>query len=181
MASRNIARQFATRQPSLALAVQKLKVSNKMNTLTDYFRSQQIPLQWSPFLRALAQELIANADKHALHQLFTNVGSRFATTVLPQFSGISTLKELNDALNGLWAPMSWGYVKLTEASTAIEIEHRYAPLAEAFGDEMLEWSVGVMEGFYQSVFRSFGASEKMTASYVPEKSDAMQIHLRLAP
>jgi hypothetical protein len=152
-----------------------------MNTLTDYFRSQQIPLQWSPLLRALGQELVVNADKQALHQLFFNVGSRFATTVLPQFSGITTLKELNEALNSVWTPMSWGYVELTEATTAIEIEHRYAPLAEAFGDEMLDWSIGVMEGFYQAVFRSFGASEKMTAKYVSEKSDALQIHLRLAP
>jgi hypothetical protein len=152
-----------------------------MNTLDDYFRSQQIPLQWSPLLRALAQELAANADKQALHHLLFNVGSRFATSVMPQFSGISTLKELNEALNCLWAPMSWGYVDLVEGSTAIEIEHRFAPLAEAFGDEMLEWSIGILEGFYQSIFRSFGASEMMSAKYDPEKSDALHIHLRLAP
>jgi hypothetical protein len=152
-----------------------------MNTLENYFRSQQIPLQWSPLLRAMGQELAANADAQALHQLFFNVGSRFAITVHPQFEGTRTLADLNEALNNLWASMSWGQVTITEGETAIEIEHRYAPLAEAFGDEMLTWSIGVFEGFYQTIFRTFGASDKMHAKYVAEQSDPLNLQLRLGP
>jgi Cellulose synthase subunit D len=152
-----------------------------MNTLDDYFRSQQIPLQWSPLLRTLGQELATNADVQVLRQLFFNVGSRLATTMQSQFEGITTLPSLTDALNDLWARMSWGCVALHETADSIHIEHRYAPLAEAFGDEMLEWSVGVLEGFYQTIFRSFGASEKMVARYLADQSDALNIQLRLAP
>jgi hypothetical protein len=152
-----------------------------MHDLDNYFRSQQIPLQWSPILRAMAEELVANADTQALHQLFFNMGSRLATSVHSQFADRKTLIELTESLNSLWASMSWGCVALKESPTAIEIEHRYAPLAEAFGDEMLSWSIGLLEGFYQTVFRSFGASDKMAAKYVPEQSEALQLHLRLAP
>jgi hypothetical protein len=152
-----------------------------MQNLDAYFRSQQIPLQWSPMLRAMAEELVANADTQALHQLFFNIGSRFASSVQSQFAGQNTLTDLNDSLNSLWASMSWGFVEFSETSTAIEIEHRFAPLAEAFGDDMLSWSVGLLEGFYQAVFRSFGASDKMAATYIVDKSEALKLHLRLAP
>jgi hypothetical protein len=152
-----------------------------MQDLNTYFRSQQIPLQWSPILRAMAEELVANADTQALHQLFLNIGSRFAASVQSQFADQKTLIDLNDSLNSLWASMSWGFVELRETSTAIEIEHRFAPLAEAFGDNTLSWSVGLLEGFYQAVFRSFGASDKMAAKYIVEKSEALILHFRLAP
>jgi phenylalanyl-tRNA synthetase beta subunit len=153
----------------------------EMTTIDDYFRTQQVPLQWSPVLHSLAQELAENADTQALHQLFFNVGSRFANNMQHQFEGIQTLSALTAALNDLWNRTNWGFVNLNEAKGAIEIVHRYAPLAEAFGDEMLVWSIGILEGFYQTVFRSFGASEKMLARFVPEQSDALNIHLRLAP
>jgi hypothetical protein len=151
-----------------------------MTTLDDYFRSQQVPLQWSPVLRALSEELAANADTQALHQLFFNIGCRFANSIQSHFDGIQTLTELAQALDELWIRTSWGTASLTEAKGAIEIEHCYAPLAEAFGDDTLPWSVGILEGFYQTVFRAFGASEKLVAQYAPEQSNALQIHLRLA-
>jgi hypothetical protein len=152
-----------------------------MQNLENYFRSQQIPLQWSPILRAMAEELAANADSQALHQLFFNMGGRLATSVQSQFVNQKTLVDLNDSLNSLWASMSWGFVVLSESPTAIEIEHRYAPLAEAFGDEMLSWSRGLLEGFYQAVFRSFGASDKMVVKHIAEQSESLHLHLRLAP
>jgi hypothetical protein len=160
---------------------QEMNSQEEMTTIDDYFRSQQVPLQWSPVLHSLAQELAANADTEALHHLFFNVGSRFASNMQYQFEGIQTLTALTEALNDLWNRTSWGFVALTETKGAIDIVHRYAPLAEAFGDEMLVWSIGLLEGFYQTVFRSFGASEKMLARFVPEQSDALNIHLRLAP
>jgi hypothetical protein len=153
-----------------------------MYTLDDYFRSQQIPLQWSPVLRALATELVigSEADIDALRQLFLKIGTRFARDVETHFEGVETLPELAHALNDFWSKTSWGWVVLTESSEGIEIEHRYAPLAEAFGDEMLEWTVGILEGFYQTVFRSFGASEKMNARLVTQQEEGLYVHIRLS-
>lgn len=151
--------------------------------LDDYFRSQQVSLQWSPVLRAFAQELRTqtDVDVEALRQFFIKIGMRFAQDMESQFQGSQTLAELADALNDLWSRTNWGWVELTEASGSIEIEHRYAPIAEAFGGEMLDWSLGLLEGFYQAVFRSFGLSEKMVARLVTQQNDGQYIHLRLAP
>jgi hypothetical protein len=153
-----------------------------MYTLDDYFRSQQIPLQWSPILRSLATELVigSEADIDALRQLFLKIGIRFARDVEVQFEGVQTLTELTTALNDFWSKTHWGWVALTETKEGIEIEHRYAPLAEAFGDEMLEWTVGILEGFYQTVFRSFGASERLIARLVSQQEDGLYMHIRLA-
>jgi hypothetical protein len=153
-----------------------------MYSLDDYFRSQQVSLQWSPVLRAFAVELAAQggADIEVLHQLFIRIGMRFAGDMESQLQGVQTLPELTEALNDLWNRTNWGWVELTEASGCIEIEHRYAPIAEAFGVEMLAWSIGILEGFYQAVFRSFGLSEKMTAKMVSQENDGFYVHLRLA-
>jgi hypothetical protein len=153
-----------------------------MYSLDDYFRSQQVSLQWSPVLRAFAVELVAQggADIEVLHQLFIRIGMRFAGDMESQLQGVQTLAELTEALNDLWNRTNWGWVELTEASGCIEIEHRYAPIAEAFGVEMLAWSIGILEGFYQAVFRSFGLSEKMTARMVSQENDGFYVHLRLA-
>jgi hypothetical protein len=151
-----------------------------MYTLDDYFRSQQVPLQWSPVLLAMAQELSVHADEEALHQLFVRIGSRFAKSVESQFEGISTLTELTRSLNDLWSRTQWGWVELNETRDGIEIEHRYAPLSEAFGAETLQWTVGLLEGFYQTVFHLFGASEKMLVKYLGQQDDGFSIHLRLA-
>ena len=152
-------------------------------TLDDYFRSQQVSLQWSPVLRALAVELRSQAevDLGLLNQLFNKIGMRFAKDMESQFQGVQTLSELTDALNDLWSRTNWGWVELKEANGCIEIEHRYAPIAEAFGSETLEWSVGLLEGFYQAVFLSFGLSEKMKTKLVAHQNDGLLIHLRVAP
>jgi Cellulose synthase subunit D len=152
-----------------------------MTSLNEYFRSQQIPLQWSPVLLALAQELSQHAEVEVLHQLFINVGARFATNVESQFHSIKTLPDLADALNELWSKTTWGWVDLKAAADCIEIEHHFSPLSEAFGSDTLEWTVGILEGFYQTVFRTFGASEKMMARCTEQQDDGFCIRIRLAP
>ena len=74
--------------------------------------------------------------------------------------------------------MNWGWVELTEVKGYIDIVHHAAPLAEAFGDEALEWSVGLLEGFYQTIFSVLGASDKMVARSIGEPSDGMELRLR---
>lgn len=152
-------------------------------SLDDYFRSQQVSLQWSPVLRAFAAELgnQGDVDTAVLHQLFVNIGVRFAKDMGTQFQGVETLGELTEALNDFWNRTNWGWVEFTEGNGCIEIQHRYAPIAEAFGSETLGWSVGILEGFYQAVFHSFGLSEKMIARLITQQDDGSLVHLRLAP
>jgi hypothetical protein len=154
-----------------------------MYSLDDYFRSQQVPLQWSPVLHALAQELssLGGVDTEVLHALFIKVGTRFAKSVETQFQGVETLAELTESINDFWSRTQWGWVSISEGENHLTIEHRYAPLTEAFGAEMLNWTVGILEGFYQTVFRAFSASDKLKARCLEQQDDGFCLHLRLAP
>ena len=131
------------------------------STLEQYFRTQQVAPQWLPILRALARELAERADVADLRQLFTQVGASFAIDVESRFLGVETLADLEAGLNEFWQAMNWGWVSLQEVKTNVDIYHYAAPLAQAFGDEQLEWSVGLLEGFYQHVFKTLGAGDAM--------------------
>lgn len=150
-----------------------------MNTpnLESYFRSQQVSLQWLPVLRAMALELSEAARPEDLRLLFTKIGGRFALDVQEQFIHIKTLTELQENLNIFWAQINWGWANFEDTENAVNITHQAAPLAEAFGDESLGWSVGLLEGFYQNIFSVLGASSAMKVRAYGE-SDAMALRLR---
>ena len=146
--------------------------------LQSYFRGQQVSLQWLPVLRAIALEMSANADSKSLHHLFSNIGTRFATDAEDCFSDVKTLTQLKDNLNAFWSQINWGWVELTEVKGGIDITHQAAPLAEAFGDDALEWSSGLLEGFYHHVFKLLDTSNTMTVRSMAVAPDGMDIRLR---
>lgn len=146
--------------------------------LQNYFREQQVSLQWLPVLRAMALEMSAHADAKELRHLFFKIGERFAKDAEHRFQDVQTLVQLEDSLNDFWSRINWGWVDLNEVKGYIDIMHQAAPLAEAFGDEALDWSIGLLEGFYQSVFKVLGASEAMVICGVGELSDGMGVRLR---
>ena len=145
--------------------------------MENYFRSQQVSLQWAPVLRALAQELGEMASPQDLQKLFFSAGARFAGDTADRFEGTETLVQLEERLNDLWSSLNWGWVELTETRGVIEITHQAAPLAEAFGDEALEWSIGLLEGFYESVFKVLGAGDSMVVTGLPDESSGRTVRL----
>lgn len=153
-----------------------------MQTLDNYFRSQQVPLQWSPILRALADELRANAqgDDATLKTLFRAVGYRFATDMAKRFEDANTLEDLGYVFNELWTETNWGTVDLAEQGDHIAIEHRFAPLAQAFGDDSLTWSVGLLEGFYQAGFSHVGAGKDLSVRFSGTENDGLRLIFKLA-
>lgn len=150
--------------------------------LKQYFRSQQVPLQWSPILRALAQEmcLAESGDTASLRALFRGVGRRFAHSVSDQFDGAGSLADLADAFNGLWSELNWGMVDFTEQADHVSIHHYYAPIAEAFGSDNLLWSVGLLEGFYEAGFQRLGAGEGFHTQFVAHEDDGMCLKFKFA-
>ena len=144
----------------------------------NYLRTQQVSLQWLPVLRALATELSANASEQGLRRLFFKVGERFAKDVEARFAEVQTLEELEDELNQFWTQINWGWVNLAEADDAIEIVHQAAPIEESFGEEALPWSVGLLEGFYQTVFTVLGAGDGMSVNAVDGECGDMLVRLR---
>lgn len=148
------------------------------NNLQEYFRSQQVSLQWLPFLRAFATELSASADIEDLQHLFFNLGTRFAKSSENHFEDVQTLQQLEIRLNEYWGRLNWGWTEFNELKGFIEITHHASPLAEAFGDHALPWSTSLLEGFYQAVFSVLGASEKMVVRRLGEPTDGMDVKLR---
>ena len=147
------------------------------DTLQNYFRGQQVSLQWLPVLRAMASELSAQNDAKALRTLFFKIGERFATDTSDLFEGAQSLAQLEERLNDFWSRINWGWVDLKEVKDYIEISHHASPLTEAFGDDSLEWSVGLLEGFYQSVFSVLGAGETMTVRGMAVAAGDMDVQL----
>jgi hypothetical protein len=156
------------------------KADMEPTTLQTYFRAQQVPLQWMPFLRAIAGELSAQTDAVNLRHLFFSVGQRFAIDTPNLLREIATLSQLEEMLCAHWGQHQWGWVELREVGDAIEIVHKASPLAEAFGDDSLTWSVGFLEGFYQSIFGALGASENMNVRAMDDSRDGMVIRLNLS-
>jgi len=148
------------------------------DSFKNYLRSQQVSLQWLPVLRALAAELSANASQEGLRQLFFKVGERFARDVEARFEGVETLPELESELNEFWAQLNWGWVNFTEVSGQIDIEHQAAPLEDAFGEEAIGWSIGLLEGFYQTVFGVLGAGNAMKVRALDEECVDMLVRMR---
>ena len=148
------------------------------NPLENYFREQQMSLQWLPFLRAMAGELAEQTDATSLRTLFTSIGRRFADDSSEAFANINTLGTLSDALNDFFARINWGVVEVSEVPGGVDIDHFAAPLAEAFGDDALVWSVGFLEGFYQSLFGMLGASPTMQVRAMDDSCEAMHLRFR---
>ena len=148
------------------------------DNLQNYFRGQQVSLQWLPVLRAMASELAAQTDAKALRQLFFKIGERFAKDTDGMFQGAQSLAQLEERLNDFWLRINWGWVDLNEVKGFVEITHQAAPLAEAFGDDAIEWSIGLLEGFYQNVFSVLGASETMVVRGVGSLVGGMDVQLR---
>lgn len=149
------------------------------NTFESYLRKQQVSLQWLPVLRALATELVKSGSTAELHHLFFNVGAQLGRDYSEHFENTETLIQLEERVNSLWSRLNWGWVVLTEVDEVIEILHQAAPLSEAFGDESLIWSIGFLEGFYDTLFKQLGASEKMSVQALLSESAGMVLRLHL--
>ena len=149
-----------------------------IDQLEKYFRGQQVSLQWLPVLRALATEMAGQTPAKELRHFFFNVGARLASDTGDLFQSAKSLSQLEESLNDFWMRINWGWVVFTESESYIDISHHASPLAEALGDDALPWSVGLLEGFYQSVFHVLGASEAIVVRELTELSMGMDIRLR---
>lgn len=146
-----------------------------------YFRQHQVSRQWQFMLQALAQVLQGAEDTESLKALFFKVGERMAREIEGDFASVETLADLQDRINARWSEWHWGWVHFKELEDAIGIEHHAAPLAQAFGEAALPWTVGLLQGFYQTVFEVLGAGDAMRVETVSHSETPMGIVLRFGP
>lgn len=145
--------------------------------LENYFRMQQVPLQWSLILRSLAEVMRQRTGSNTavLRETFAAVGLRFADDVVDQLGAVQTLEQLTDALNAVWGELNWGMVNLVEEPGSLVIEHCFAPLAEAFGTDQLDWTVGLLEGFYTAAFAQAGGGQGFGARFIRQEEDGLRL------
>ena len=148
------------------------------SALENYFLEQQMSLQWLPFLRATAGVLAEQTDPESLRNLFSSIGQRVAEESREVFEDVNTIGTLCASLNDFLARINWGFVQINEVPGGVDIDHFSAPLAEAFGDEALAWSIGFLEGFYQALFGQLGASPSMRVRALDDECAAMQLRFR---
>jgi hypothetical protein len=149
------------------------------NHLESYFRGQQVSLQWLPVLRALASEMAQHSEASDLRRLFFKIGQRWASDTQEFFQSTQSLGQLEECVNDFWMRINWGWVEFSDMQDHVEIAHFAPPLAEAFGDEALPWSSGLLEGFYQHLFHALGASDTMSVRAVDDGCTGMSIRFHL--
>jgi len=136
-----------------------------------YYARRQCSEQWRVFLTVLAEELSAQMESDDRRHLMHSLGRRMAAK-LPH-PDVTTLAQLESAINGLWEQMEWGYATLREADGYIAITHYCAPLRAAFGAASLKWVPALLEGIYAHWFEAFGAGKDLQVFQVtsPRGSD----------
>jgi hypothetical protein len=149
-------------------------------SLLAYYRTQQSSQQWVDFLSALAAELSSQASDDELRQIFAAVGKRQALALEGHVQDVDGLAELASVLNEYWAAQHWGFVNFSEKKNSVEIVHAASPLADAFGEDALAWSVGYLEGFYEQIFKLLGAGRGMHVSALDAEESGLSLIFELA-
>lgn len=144
--------------------------------ITQRLAQQQCAAQWRGFFQALAAEFAAALSPEDLRALMFRVGVRFAAEhPLPPSA---TLDDLQRGMTAVWDRIDWGWVRLVQESTQLDILHSLSPVSAAFGANHVQWSGGFLEGVYQSWFEQAGAGQLKVVQVAP--ADAWGgVHLQL--
>ena len=121
-----------------------------------YAHRLQCARQWRGFLVALGQEFVGALPAQELVTLMARIGVRFAGE--HALAPSETVPALQDEMNRVWNALDWGVVELGQTAAGMEIEHRFSPLAAAFGEDEAPWATGFLQGVYQQWFDAAGAA-----------------------
>lgn len=124
-----------------------------------YFAQNQCSGQWRNFLRAMSGLLSEQMSESELRAFMRALGARMAADFnLPD---CKTLQELQDATNGIWKQIDWGWVEIFEETQYIVVQHRCSPIIEGLGEEASAWAPALLEGAYGYWFQRLGAGDDL--------------------
>lgn len=132
---------------------------------------QQKNQQWGFFLHALAHVLAQQLSEADLHSLMYSIGLEAAKEI--PVEGVSTVQELEKALNQFWFEVQWGIVELKEVDSKLQIEHACSPLLAMFGEDACVWVTGFLEAIYYAVFQRLGAGEELKVKWVDQENKSV--------
>ncbi len=132
-----------------------------------------------PLSLALATELAQDVDADALLVLARRAGSRWAAQLAPNFGQAQSMADLIDRLNTYWASMRWGWISLEDHRDHLLLHHHLLPIAQLYGSQSLRWTVGLVEGFYEELFRLLGADDSVEVRVASETDDGLEVQFRV--
>ncbi len=130
----------------------------------EYFMTRAADGPWRGFLQVLATELRAQMPAPEIRAFFHVLGNRLATRdPLPVGQSLGDL-EVN--VNRYFSQAGWGWMRLRDLNSSLELLHSCAPLRQAFGDEAMEWAPALLEGLYAGWFKQLGAGHGLQLQQV---------------
>lgn len=145
----------------------------------NYFLSRPVDRRWAGILGALAGELTAQMPVAEVRGFFAVLGRRWARAMpLP---AIADLKGFEAAANTVLAAADWGWVRVRDLGSSVELQHSCSPLRAAFGGEAMGWASGLLEGLYSEWLREQGAESGLVLRQVDQAEGAADtLRFRLA-
>lgn len=145
----------------------------------EYYAARAIDPQWRDFLAALAGELGAQMPAEEIRAFMHLIGRRIAEqNPLPPSESIAQLEQ---HVNAYLFRAGWGWMRIRDLQSSLELLHSCAPLRMAFGEAGMAWGGAILEGLYSSWMRQLGAGEDLQLQEVgaPE-GPADTLRFRLA-
>lgn len=130
----------------------------------NYFLSRPVDGRWAGLLKALAEELTAQMPAAEIRGFFAVLGRRWARSM--PLSASADLKGFEAAANAALSAADWGWVRVRDLGSSVELQHSCAPLRGAFGAEALGWAAGLLEGLYSEWLREQGAESSLVLRQV---------------
>jgi hypothetical protein len=110
-----------------------------------YYARQQCSRQWVHFMAAMFAEFEERVDATEANQFLEALGAKMAR-LLP-LRRCESLEELEEDINSVLEGIDWGWMRLSEAASFIEITHGAYPLVPQ-NDNRRCWVIPILEGLY---------------------------------
>ena len=144
-----------------------------------YFQAQQMQVPKALY-EAVALELTSRFPADTLRMWCRVLGQQWAMQARDAYAQAGDLPTLADALNAYWAQAGWGWVYLEESEHGLEVHHQASPLPQGFGVQNLGWGIGLLEGFYDTVFKQLGAADDMRVDVTQIAVDGFDLHFQFS-
>jgi hypothetical protein len=125
-----------------------------------YYARQQCSRQWVHFMAAMFAEFEGRAAAAEADQFLVALGAKMAR-LLP-LRRCDSLEELQEDVNSVLEGIDWGWMRLREADSFIEITHGAYPLVPQ-DETRRSWMVPILEGLYGGWLGEQGGDPSLTA------------------
>jgi len=125
-----------------------------------YYARQQCSRQWVHFMAAMFAEFEERVAESEADQFLEALGAKM-TRLLP-LRRCESLDDLQDDINNVLEGIDWGWMRLREADSFIEIVHGAYPLIPQ-DEARRSWMVPILEGLYGGWLGEQGGDSSLTA------------------